>query len=614
MPVSLRWLLVLGILLLSAALRLHQLDDVALRGDEAFTVIHWAQTPFTENWFDLVQREPHPFPIFLTYWAWTELVGSSELAVRLLPVFSSLAGTAGMMALTRLMLGRWWVALLAGVLWTLNPFLLYHAQDARNFSSAALFAVLAVYWFLRALRHPAVEQSLRPWIPYIIVQVLGVYVYFFELFTVAVVGMFWLGTLRTRPGLLGVGGRVWSAIAVLLMPIALQFYAVIFVSDYEGTAVTTEIMLLFEQFIPTLWFGFNTTNAVWGLVFLMAVMVGGMVLHREMTTLIALWVALPLLALTGVSYFSAVFRPRYIIHVVPAFILALLMLTFMLPRRFEWQRMAQMLPVLAVLMLSTVSYGEIRDYFLTDPPKAPDWRGLTDYLEARTTEHDVIITAEADPAIEYYFDGNIYYLPTDDDNPTTDFAQLLENYDAVYVLSGARTGPAGQYFQQNAQLIPGDTYLGVFQVRRWEVAAREIAVPLNVQFGDVARLHGYTVLQGARDGAILLLYWEPLRQTATEYSILTHVVAAGGDPFAQPVLAALDHGIAGSTISTTSWTPGVIIRDVVAVPASGAEAVQVLVGMYETTNPDILLPLLEADSMQEENRRYVLPSIVESSR
>ena len=44
--------------LLAAIIRLHHLDTVPLRGDEAFTVRFWAQSP-AETWNDLAGWEPH---------------------------------------------------------------------------------------------------------------------------------------------------------------------------------------------------------------------------------------------------------------------------------------------------------------------------------------------------------------------------------------------------------------------------------------------------------------------------------------------------------------------------------------------------------------------------
>lgn len=606
---SLAWLLFVALLLLTAAVRFYHIDTVALRGDEAYTVVNWARPPFTASWFEMAQREPHPFPIFIVYWLWTVLTGTSEFAIRMLPLLSSLAGGAVFMSLVHRLLGQWWIAGLAGLLWALNPFLVYHAQDARNFSTAIVLSMLAVYWFIRALEHPQAECQLRPWYPYIVLQALGVYIYFFELFMLAVLGIWWLFLLVNRPGLWRIGLRVWALVGVLLLPIVVQLFFVVVITEYEGTATNTELILLLEEFVPTLWFGFNSSNALWAGLFLAASSVGLVAMRRSWARLVLLWMLLPLGFLTGVSYFSPVFRPRYVIHVVPAFIIAVLGISYSLPRRFSTDAVGRLMVLVITIAISIVSIIEVRDYFLSDPPKAFDWRGLTGYLEARTTANDIVVIGSADPALDYYLEGNIYYLPTNNETPTDDFERLLQQYDAIYVLSGNRTGATTTFLRQQAQPIPGDTYPGLFQARPWAVNSREIEVPLAVQFGEVALLRGYTVLAGGESGAIVLLYWEPLRQTETEHSILTHVVPSGGGAVTQPVLAVLDHGVANSLRSTTTWVPGQIVRDVVVLPQElPASEVQIMVGIYETTNPDMILAFDDGNSTVSEAGRYALPT------
>lgn len=600
------WVLIAVVLLLGAVVRIYNVDNVDFRGDEAFTAIHWAQTPFTSDWFELLRNEPHPFPVFLLYSGWTSLAGTSELAFRLVPAFSSIVGTAAIIVLAKRWLKCWTPALLAGLLWVLNPFLLYHAQDARNFSMSALFAVLAVYWFWRGFTSPE-RMTIQAWVPYIIVQVGGIYIYFFELFTLVVLGLFWLVQAWQQPQLRRVGLRIWLVIGVLLLPLSAQFFVIIFLTTYEGTATNTELIAVFERFIPTLWFGDNTAPALYAVLFLVGMILGLMLIRQQWATLLILWTVVPLTLLIIMSNFSAVFRPRYIIHSSPAFIVGLLAVTFTLPKRqLQSSDWTNLITVASVLLVIGVSALEIRDYFVNDPPKAPDWRGLTDYLEARTNNHDVVIISEPDPAIEYYFEGNIYYIPVDNANPVGDFERLLQTYDGIYVLSGTRTGPAAAFLQQEAQLIRGDTYPGILQARSWVVNPREIEVSLAVTFGDIALLRGYTVLNGERGGAVLMLYWEALRPTVAEHSILTHIVAVSDSPQEQPLVLSLDHGVANSIVSTTTWSGGTIYRDVVAIPTLTVAEVQVLVGMYPTADPSTLLTASGIDIL-EETLRYVLP-------
>lgn len=603
--------LVVVLILMASALRFYHLDAVALRGDEAFTVLHWTIPPFSDGWLSFIGEEAHPVGAFTLYWFWTSIVGTSEFAVRVLPLLANVLGGAATMALAWQISQRWWPVYWVGLLWALNPFLLWHAQDARNYALVTLMAPLAMLSLLRALKHHNASESLHPWRWYILFQSLGIYLYFFEAFSFAVQIVFvWLFLWwQNKQQLLPMMLRVWGIIAALCSPVALQVFYLLFVSDYQGTAVYADFGALFESFIPTLWFGENSLSPVWGILFVAAALAMAYGVRRPWAWLLVIWAFLPLTLLYVVSNWASIFRPRYVIHVVPAFILLLVLYLDVLLRRNKITRpYAPALLLLPVIALSVGSIIEIRDYFVNDPPKAPDWRALTDYLEARTTSRDIVLIGGADPAMEYYYNGAVAFVPPEEAFAEDDYNRLLQNYEAVYVLAGADTAQAGQYFQSNAQWIPGDTYPGVGQYRAWDVQLEEIAVPLDVQFGDLVRLHGYTLLAGEGGGGILLLYWEALRQTDSDYSVLTHVVPASDTPLGSPLVAALDHGVAGSLVSTRAWSIGAVYRDPVPLDQALWGEFQVLVGWYETGNPDQMLGI--ANESRIADNRFVLPQVI----
>jgi hypothetical protein len=86
------WLLLAALLLAAFVLRIHRLDAVPLRGDEAYSVVHWTATPFSERWGKLVRDEPAPVGAFTMYWIWNGLVGKSAFATRYLSLLGNVAG------------------------------------------------------------------------------------------------------------------------------------------------------------------------------------------------------------------------------------------------------------------------------------------------------------------------------------------------------------------------------------------------------------------------------------------------------------------------------------------------------------------------------------------
>ncbi|MCA9913768.1 MAG: hypothetical protein KC496_10485, partial [Anaerolineae bacterium] len=54
------WICLIAFIWFGFALRLHQIDAVALRGDEAFSVQNWAGLPLSASLTDIASIEPHP--------------------------------------------------------------------------------------------------------------------------------------------------------------------------------------------------------------------------------------------------------------------------------------------------------------------------------------------------------------------------------------------------------------------------------------------------------------------------------------------------------------------------------------------------------------------------
>lgn len=586
-------------ILLAFALRIYRLDTVDLRGDEAYSVMNWTVSPFSEKWLQLAREEPHPAGAILLYWAWTKLVGTSVFAVRMLSVLGNVFGTAVVIVIARRLLMDWRLVAMVGFLWVVNPFMIWHAQDARTVGLMSALTPVTFYVFLRAIDTDESEQRLRPWLPYILILTLTLYIYFFEAFWIAAQGLYIL-SLR-RANLLKQALKAWIIVGLMCVPIAIQGYYLLFVSQFEGHAGGPDVGAIFTQFVPTLLFGDNTTSLAPSLSFVLIFVVVLWWVGRfrlPQAWLILLWVVVPSILLLIASNFSGVFLPRYIAAVTPALLMGIVIGTyfFIVDALRSKKTAAISSAILVTAVMSIVSTVEVHDYFYNDVPKSPNWQALTDYLEDRTTANDVVIFGQLDPSLEYYYNGagTITFIPIEEIDLETAFSDMLQTYDGIFLLTGERTAEAGNYFQNHAQHIIGDTQPNVVQYRPHIVNPREIQYPLDIQFGDVAILRGYTLLQGDFGGMILLLYWEPLQRTDTDFSILLHLVTAvegvGESPL--PVAAALDHGVANSLVSTRLWETGTIVRDPIAIPVEVTTGHYFIrVGMYETANPDNRLPI-----------------------
>lgn len=561
--------LLLGAIVLAAfAIRVYRLDAVPLRGDEAYSVVHWTATPFTDRWEQLWRDEPAPVGAFTMYWLWTGLAGDSEFATRYLSLLGSVVGAAVVMALARRFFQSWRLAAFAGLMWVAHPFLIWHAQDARVYGTLAALSPLAFYWLLRALDAEEAHQSngfWRTWGPYIGLQTAALYIYYLEPFWLVVQGLYVLLLMDRRLLLRAI--RAWLVIGVLLIPVLAQLYTLMFVSEYQGNAESAGAVLLFEWFVPTLLFGENRWNVGAGLLVAGLILAGLVVYMRRnnprVGRLLLLWILVPVVLLYGASFVSSFFRPRYVQTIIPALILALVACGVVIRAWLPGVTLRRVAPGMLTVGFLLIAAVEVRDYFFVAPSKSPDWPSLIAYLEPRLDDDTTVIFDTPDPGIEYYFPdrGHPLILPFGfydiDWQPIID-RLLDEPGERVYLLNGLLSGEVGAYLQASVQHIPGDTRPNVVHYRSWQVDSAEIAVSSEATFPDLAIFRGYSLLP---DATAILLYWEPLAQADRDYSILLHLEHAETG-----AVVVLDHPLAAWQISMQTWEPGRLYRDPVALP------------------------------------------------
>jgi len=139
----------LAIILFAFALRLHNLTYHSLWFDESISV-YWAKQTIPrilEVGFTLVEDRLPPL-YYLMLKSGINLFGLSEFSVRILSVFFGLLLVPVIMSLATRLFNRQ-IALTAGLLVAVNPFLIWYSQEARMYAPAVLFATLTVWSFLR---------------------------------------------------------------------------------------------------------------------------------------------------------------------------------------------------------------------------------------------------------------------------------------------------------------------------------------------------------------------------------------------------------------------------------------------------------------------------------
>ncbi|MBN1286202.1 MAG: glycosyltransferase family 39 protein [Anaerolineae bacterium] len=593
----------LSLLMLAFVLRMVALDGPALRGDEAHTLAGWTQ-PMPVVLEEMAVVDPHPPLAYLAFNIWLNAAGTSEFAARYLSVLAGTAAVAVMYGMGRRTLKTARAGALVALLWALNPFQVWHAQDARNYALWAALSAAAVLFMLRALE----SNRPRDWLLYGALQVAAAYVYYLELFILAFQNVYvWLVYRKT-----GTRFKRWLLAQTLIVLALAPWYLQpnLWTGAYTGTAGRLEPLRIFTWIAPTLVYGETLPSAwldwLWAplWILLAAGLVAAWRAGRQRFLFMAGYAALPLLALSVLSAARPVFRPRYILASAPAYTLLLAVLVLAL-RAQSRKRLA--LAVLAGLL--TVCGAALLHHY-ADPAfrKSPGWRELAAYLEARAAPGDLLVQNEPDPAVGYYYGGEHIIAPLHADaSPADTAAQLanaLKDHGAIWFLPALSWDPAQTalyWLETNAQRII-DGWVGGFRVQQWRAwtvapAERSAYIPVDIRAGDFARIAGYAVYPAQTGGVVgiapgaaltLLLYWEPRAAAPVDYTAFAHLIGPANPATGTPLWAQDDHPPQHGRAATSTWVPGVLLRDVFTIDLTGVPpgdyAVQV--GLYDPASKE----------------------------
>ncbi len=567
--------------ILAFGLRVGGLGTVPVRGDEAYALLNWTNNPFSPSWVAVLSREPHPAGALLLFSGWTGLMGISEVAARLLPTLSNLIGMSIVTRLALDMTASRRAALFTAAVWALNPFLVYHAQDARTLATLSALSALNVLLLRRALTARTPHSA----VAYVMSQTVTFYLSYVEAFSFAAqIALVLTGVLahtdkKKSSSIRFAITRLWLPVTVLCIPVGLMLLNFLLNSRFETHSTGFDLSVLLTSYLPSLLFG--STPSLLTLPFMTIIglyfFLYGRPIGRPTATAL-IWATVPILVFTlAARVSSGFFLPGYLIGVVAPLSLLLGMLTL---------RRGGVILTSAALILMGVGLAR---YWTIDPPKSPDWRSLAASLTLRQSADSIFVLGTPDTAAEYYLRLPLYFMPPGDADPESDFARLLTDNDTVFVSGDARAESARLYYLANAQRIDDGQPLGVMQFRPWDVPPSEITHPITLDFGDVARLRGWSLSGAGQPGTVLSLYWQAGTPTANAHSILTHLTPGILDDSTPAIV--LDHGIRHSEITSTSWSTGGLYRDDLRLPDDLAPGwYTVWTGLYDVVTGDAAPP------------------------
>ncbi len=577
--------MIVALILLGFALRLYQINHVSLRGDEAFTVIHWVREPLAATLANIATIDPQAPLSYALFRAWGLLVGTGESTVRFLPALLNLIGVPVLYALGKRIGGRS-MGYVAAFLWAIHPYQIWHAQDARNYAIWAALSPLAAWLALRALD----KRRRLDWALYILAAATTGYIYYLELFAILVLNLFVILTRWRDRRLLVQWFGAQIAIGLMLAPWYLQ-ERLLFGSGYGGTTGQLDPPLWLTWFVPTLTFGEtlpDSLKAVLWIVLLIALIIGWVVLWRR-NRRYALWLGflgtIPLLLLGVVSTKLNVFTPRYVLAAAPVYTLLLSVLIVFIPvRALPVRRVIGGLTFAAVVMISGISLFHY--YFEPDYAKSPDWRSLASYLHDSTDPNDLVIQAAADEAFTFYFheygvSGDLIYLPANPRQSSGEIISVLSeqttDHRSVWYVADPpnwsnRSVPL-DWLNANLQIVRETSLprLPIHQFMRWD-----LEMWTGIEFGvftdetglPLIELYDYSVHYDPNDQLTVWLYWRPQEMSTVPLKTFVHLLM---DDSPQPVTQD-DQFPQNGRISSTDWQMGMIYRDVFVLPLADISA------------------------------------------
>lgn len=603
--------LLIGIILLGAFLRIHDLNRVSLRGDEAFTLLHWVREPLSQTLENIATVDPQPPLAYVLFHGWGMLVGTTEYTVRFLPALLNILGTPILYALGK-RVGGTRVGLAAALLWAVHPYQIWHAQDARNYAIWAALSPLALWLALRA-----VERGKRvDWVLYVAVAVTAAYTYYLELFSIALITLYVLVIYRRDRAVLIRWGLALVVVAAALAPWFLQS-RLLFGSGYGGTAGRFEPVQLITWFVPSLVFGEVITFPA--IVAVILLLLFGAALWRmrgdQRWFLFLLLGTVPLVLIGVVSLKLNVFVPRYVLMVSAVYVVLIAFLVGVRSNSWLWRAVG----IVSFVFLLGVNQAVLARYFLTDYAKSPNWRTLTLYLASVVDPLSQVIQTAADEAYTLYdYENGVpsdpLRLPANPHQSTEEIegelARYAETASSLWVIAQPpnweNRAVVDTWLDTNMQRVR-DTLVGglrAAEYMRWTVDPSEISGSI-VQFGDVVELVGYRVSPPEPTGELpVWLYWQPLSTSETPLTVFVHLTGSINPITGTPLWSQDDHEPQFGRAQTTLWSVGTVYRDVFEIPLEQVPPgqYQLVIGWYDPA-AGVRIPVGSGDS-------YTLETVV----
>jgi uncharacterized membrane protein len=314
------WAFALIVLLISSLLvRIISLLKSSIWHDEGFSLMLASRSPL-DIWLGSA-RDVHPPLYYEILHFWTEIFGNSVLSVRSLSLVAGIIVVWLGYQIAFMISKKRNVALLAGLLLSLNPFLIRYSQEVRMYGILGVFLLIAIIGLIK------VSKDSKDWFGYVLYVIgvsAGLYTHYF---TAMVVIAFWIYIvsiyfIKNKITLI-TNWRWWLAniLALLIfLPWVPSMMAQFTRAQGLGWLSKTSIRTLND----TVWQFITFTDARQILIliyWLVPILILGLVVYvcikdrsrEKFSRLLALFTFLPLIMAIMISFIRPVFHERYFV-------------------------------------------------------------------------------------------------------------------------------------------------------------------------------------------------------------------------------------------------------------------------------------------------------------
>lgn len=563
-----------GIILLAFVLRVYALDFFSLRGDESFTVL-FVQKPFAQMWHETLTIEPNPPLLYLLLRGWIALAGDSEFVTRFFAVWFGVLGVPLVWRVARdLTPGpspnrRGEIGMIAAFLLAMNPYQIWHSQDVRNYTLWPALSLLALVFFWewydgsrkgRILQNPqAPQRDTRALVFFVLAELAALYAHYYEAFILLALNVFVFATLwRERRKLLEwMGAQIVLAILYLPYPLVLSNR----VSSYgegsgrSGVALWNVARETFSAFVLSDTLDENLRAWFW-IPFALLALAGLVFLWMrdwKRALFFISYLGVPTVCVFALNTIRPLYLERYLNGIAPVYYM---LIAFgivglsdaiqgkhkALPLHFSFlaSRLALLIPIGFIASLALANYWTNPAY-----AKAPNWRGLTDIINANAQRGDIIVQNFPETSLLYYDKTKLplvvypeTYLP--DTETERQLNAMNANYQRVWFI------PAAQDFWDPYQFVEQwldrkddlleEWQAGDFRLRLYGTPSYYLNAmhPTNLTFRNMLALQGYrTEIRG--DELRVVLYWRALNKPDKAYTLKLETLDAEGNIISEQI-------------------------------------------------------------------------------